>query len=138
MLIKLENNILKKNNYFTKNINEVNINGDIIEINNIKNFLGIDVNNINGEYEIYKIKLDNIYKIADIHFENLNIVNIKENLFNDDKELDDDYFMIKLNNIHIINDYQNNIISNVFKMYCPNNIRLLFTTNDTFGKLLFK
>ena len=136
MLIKLDNNTLKKNNLYTKNINEENINGDIIEIDNIKQFLGIDINNINGEYEIYKVKLSNIYKIIDIHFENLNIINEKENLFNEEDNNDEDYFMIKLNGIDIINDYQNNIISNVFKMYCPNNFRLLFTTEDTFGKLL--
>lgn len=135
ILIKLDNNTLKKNNLYTKNTNDDNINGDIIKIENIKQFLGIDINNINGEYEIYKVKLEDIYKINDITFDSLNIINIKEKIFNEE-EIDDDYFMIKLNGIDIKNDYQNNIISNVFKMYCPNNIRLIFTSEDTFGKLL--
>ncbi len=116
------------NNLYNKLDSDLLVNGDIIQIENINNYMNIPGEIINGEYEIYKIP-DKMY-----YYEN----NEKKEILNLNT---DNYFLIQLPNTDIFDKYikDENDISNeggLFICNMPLKFRLLFNTNDTIGNII--
>lgn len=121
IIIKLSNNMLTKNNTFTKIDSELLISGNTIRLSDINNYYGISGQYLNNiDFEIYGIS-NNLFA--------------PNNLPND-YDSPDNFFMIQLNIINIDDVFNEQNIGGIFSLYAPNKFRLLFNTGDTIGTLL--